>query len=784
MRAGSWRMVLLASLGGTLEYFDFMLFGIFARQIGEAVFPSGDPLVSLMLAFTTFAVGYLARPIGGLVLGSLGDRFGRRGVFLASIFIASTATLGIGLVPSYAAWGIAASIIVVALRIIQGFCLGGELPGAVTYVVESAPRLAPLVCSVVYACVTMGVAVATGIALVVGQVLTPAEAVRYGWRIAFIAGGVMGLAGYWLRRSFEESAEFEELKRIKAVSTQPFRELLGTHPRQIAAALAAQCLTAGFNGLFFAHLPAYLTGVLGYDQQTAVVAQTYGVVLHAALILAVGWLALHVAPHLLLRAGAVMLAAGAYPAYAALSGRSVDLMLLMTAAAAAGAFANATFAFVTANLFATRVRFSGIAIAQNTTQSIFGGTTPLVATALIASLGTAAPAAYLVVCATVGFLGSLAVPRFSSQIGRVERSTDMSASRLAKVWIAAPVAAWVALQGSAVFTQETPPVNSGANPYRVIRNWGEGPLGRPFGGTNGVAVDRDGRSVWSADRCSGPITPGCLGTKADPINKFDESGKRIASFGGGMFVWPHGLHVDRDGNVWVADSRTPSAEELKKFPGEKNKGSVVVKFSPEGKVLMTLGTPGVAGNPPQALTDPTYALTDPSNGDVYVAESHTDVESPNLVARISVFDRNGKFLRTIGRTGTGPGEFRTPHMLAWDSQGRLVVADRHNHRIQILTKDGKYLGEHREFSRVSGLTIDRNDLIYAADSESDGKRHPGWRRGIRAGSVKDGKVTIVIPPHQTEGPDGAAGEGIAIDAAGNIFAAEATVRGLTKFVRN
>jgi MFS family permease len=375
-----------------------------------------------MLAFTTFAAGYLARPIGGLVLGNIGDRFGRRGVFLASIFIASAATLGIGLAPTYAAWGITASILVVALRLIQGFCLGGELPGAVTYVVETAPRLAPLVCSVVYACVTVGVAIATGIALVVGRVMTPEEAVQYGWRLAFIAGGVMGLAGYWLRRSFEESAEFAELKRIKAVSTRPLRELVRTHRWQIVAGMAAQCSTAGFNGLFFAHMAAYLTGVLEYDQQTAVFAQTYGVVLHAVLILAAGWLALRVAPSLLLRAGAVILAIGAYPFYAALASRSVDLILLMTVAAAGGALVNATFAFVTADLFATRVRFSGIAVAQNLTQSAFGGTTPLIATALIAGLGTpAAPAAYLMLCAGVTFLSSLAAARFSSQIRRVDR---------------------------------------------------------------------------------------------------------------------------------------------------------------------------------------------------------------------------------------------------------------------------------------------------------------------------------------------------------------------------
>jgi DNA-binding beta-propeller fold protein YncE len=251
-----------------------------------------------------------------------------------------------------------------------------------------------------------------------------------------------------------------------------------------------------------------------------------------------------------------------------------------------------------------------------------------------------------------------------------------------------------------------------------------------------------------------------------------------------MFVWPHGIHVDREGNVWVTDARTPSAEDLKNFPGEDKKGSVVVKFSPEGKVLMTLGQPGVRGNPPDALTDPTDVVTDPANGDVYVAESHTDVADPSLVGRISVFDKTGKFLRVIGKAGMGPGEFRTPHALEFDSKGQLVVADRHNHRIQILTKTGKFVREYDQFGRTSGLAIDKNDVIYTADSESTERVHPGWQRGIRIGSLKDGKVTTFIPPHMVpNSADGAMGEGIAIDDAGNIFTAEAQLRGITKYVR-
>ena len=330
-------------------------------------------------------------------------------------------------------------------------------------------------------------------------------------------------------------------------------------------------------------------------------------------------------------------------------------------------------------------------------------------------------------------------------------------------------------RGGTPRTDQQPPVNSGTNPYRVIRDWAQLTIeNRPWGGSNGVAIDKDGRSVWAVDRCSPGTTPGCLGSSVSPVHHFDESGKEIRSFGAGLFVWPHGIHVDRDGNVWVADSR-----------GAEGKGSVVVKFSPDGKVLLTLGKPGVRGNPPDALTDPTDVVTDARSGDVYVAESHTDVTDPNLVGRISVFDRNGKFLRTVGKTGTGPGEFRTPHAIEFDSQGRLVVADRHNHRIQILTKEGKFVAEYSEFGRTSGLAIDANDVIYTADSESTDRVHPGWQRGIRIGSLKDGKVTTFIPAHAVpNSADGAMGEGIAIDAAGNVFTAEAQLRGVTKYVKN
>ena len=168
------------------------------------------PLVELLSSYGVFAAGYFARPIGGIVLSHFGDRYGRRNVFLLSLFAMSGATLAMGLVPTYAVWGVAASITMVCLRLLQGFCIGGELPGALTYVVETAPKQAALVCGVVFACVTYGVAVATGVSVGVRTFLPPELVPEYGWRIAFILGGLGGIVSFVARRAMEESPEFAQ----------------------------------------------------------------------------------------------------------------------------------------------------------------------------------------------------------------------------------------------------------------------------------------------------------------------------------------------------------------------------------------------------------------------------------------------------------------------------------------------------------------------------------------------------------------------------------------------
>ena len=403
--AAGWKIVLLASLGGTLEFYDFVIFGIFARDIAAAIFPNPTPLVSLMVSFAAFAAGYLARPIGGIVLSHFGDRYGRRRVFLISIFVMSGATLGMGLVPTFAAWGPVSSALMVTLRLVQGFCLGGELPGALTYVVETAPRHAPFVCGVVFSCVTLGVAVATGVSIAVRTWL-PADLVAFwGWRLAFAIGGLGGLLSFVLRRSLEESPEFARMKEL--ASRRPFSEVLRTHFSSVAAGIAILAATGGFNGLFFGHMAAYLSGVLKYEQREAVVAQTIGVVVMSIGILTVGWIADRVSPRRLLRAGAAALALLAYPFYNAIAAQSASPAVLLALAGICASLVNGTFAVLLTDLFPTRIRFTGVALVFNVAFSIFSGTGPLVATSLIQSSGSVtAPAIVMIVCALATFAGS------------------------------------------------------------------------------------------------------------------------------------------------------------------------------------------------------------------------------------------------------------------------------------------------------------------------------------------------------------------------------------------
>jgi sugar lactone lactonase YvrE len=309
------------------------------------------------------------------------------------------------------------------------------------------------------------------------------------------------------------------------------------------------------------------------------------------------------------------------------------------------------------------------------------------------------------------------------------------------------------------------PNNSQPNPYRAIENWAKLPQGRIWGSTAGVAVDRHDH-IWVAERCG---ANSCAASNLAPILEFNPSGKLLKSFGAGLFVFPHGISVDKNGNVWVTDGQ-----------GKDGKGQQVFKFSPDGKLLMTLGKAGVAGDGPDTFNMPSAVAIAP-NGDIFVADGHGGMSN----ARIVKFNEHGKFIKTWGKKGKGPGEFDIPHCLAFDSQGRLFVGDRNNNRIQIFDQDGNYIAELQQYSRPSGIFIDKHDIIYVADSESESvsKNHYGWKRGIRVGNLKDGSVTAFIPDPVQVAPSTSSAEGVAADSKGNIYGAEVARKDVKKYVK-
>jgi DNA-binding beta-propeller fold protein YncE len=318
------------------------------------------------------------------------------------------------------------------------------------------------------------------------------------------------------------------------------------------------------------------------------------------------------------------------------------------------------------------------------------------------------------------------------------------------------------------------------NPASIVtRNWGQLPAGRKWGTTAGIDIDPTDGNVWAYERCGagtaggGPVD--CDNTPLDPIFKFDRrTGAVLANFGKGVMVTPHGIAVDRQGNVWVTD-----------FAGNKNgtKGHQVHKFSPKGEKLMSLGVAGKPGNADGQFNQPNAVVVGP-DGSIYVADGHdaqgmitakavAEGISRGATSRISKFSPDGKFIKSWGQIGVRHGEFRTPHALKFDSQGRLWVADRGNHRIEIFDQNGTYLESRYMFSRPSGIFI-KGETVYVIDSESGPYNHPNWRDGVRIGPVGEDRVTGFIPPFDREDRvyQGTMGEGVAVDADGNVYAAE------------
>jgi sugar lactone lactonase YvrE len=351
--------------------------------------------------------------------------------------------------------------------------------------------------------------------------------------------------------------------------------------------------------------------------------------------------------------------------------------------------------------------------------------------------------------------------------GSPRRALVKLAVLIASVWTGAGLPCCFC---SAVLAQTTDASASLTNSYQRIDNFFKMPAGRSMGSTSAVAVDRAGH-IWIAERCS---ANSCANSSIDPIMEFDANGHFIKAFGGGLMLFPHGMFIDRADHIWVTDGHVGNG-----------KGDDVLEFDHSGKLLRTLGKPGISGDGPDTFHEPNAVLVAP-DGDIFVADGH---EPGQGNARVVKFDKDGKFIKQWGGHGSGPGQFEMPHTLAMDSQGRLFVGDRGNNRIQIFDQDGRLLAIWTQFGRPSGAFIDRHDMLYVTDSESRNAagygHHPGWKRGIRIGSAKDGRVTAFVPdpePDQ-ENQSTSGGEGITVDSHGNVYSAEVGPRDVVKYVK-
>ena len=323
-------------------------------------------------------------------------------------------------------------------------------------------------------------------------------------------------------------------------------------------------------------------------------------------------------------------------------------------------------------------------------------------------------------------------------------AADRSRGRRPAVLAAALVAIGVTLSAQEPKWKHTTPLNDLPNPYQLDANWAKLAAGMIWGAVIGAEPGPDG-SIYIVHRC---FENSCAGRREPPVFKFDAAGHVLKSWGAGEFVFPHGLYVDPQGHVWVSDAQ-----------GKDGQGNRVVEYDADGRVLLTIGDGKV--------NQPTAVVT-AANGDIFITEGHAIGGEVN---RVSKWSKNGTFIKAWGRHGSAPGEFDVPHTIAIDSSGRLFVGDRNNNRIQIFDQDGSFLDEWTQFGRPSGIAIAGDDTIYVADSESWGPDEPGWKKGIRVGSARDGSVKYFIEDTESTTQDHSGAEGVGVDRDGNVYGA-------------
>lgn len=411
-----WRVVTLASIGGGLEFYDFIVFAIFAKDISASFFPATDPVLSLLATYSLFAASYLMRPLGGIVIARFVDVYGRRPLFIWSLVVMSLSTTAMGIMPGHATLGLSATVAFILLRLVQSACFGGEFGTAVTYVVEMASERAGTACGILFSLLSLGIVLATGANASIHLLLSADAAPVYGWRIAFIFGGLLGIVGFYVRGALEETPAFSEAK--DSAKRASVIDICSSHMRQLATAFAISAPTGVTNGTILAFLPAYLISVCNASPATASGLMLFAAVALAAACLFFGWISDRTSWIWLHRLGCLALVVGAWPIFEMLRSGVNPVIPILLLCVCAG-MVNGCVGQLIGDLFQTSLRATGVTTAYNLSAAIFQGFTPLVATLLIRRVGSpVAPALWIIVVAVFAALAGAKYSQFGGHIHR------------------------------------------------------------------------------------------------------------------------------------------------------------------------------------------------------------------------------------------------------------------------------------------------------------------------------------------------------------------------------
>lgn len=399
------RTVFVTSLGNAIEWFDFGVYAYLAVTIGKVFFPEIDPSYQLIYAFATFAIAFIARPIGGYVFGMLGDRVGRKKILALTLIMMAASTLFIGLIPSYSTIGVAAPILLLIARLVQGFSTGGEYAGAMTYIAESTPdKKRGFLASGLEVGTLVGFSVSAGLVTLLTFILGPEKMVEWGWRIPFLIAGPLGIIGFYLRSRLEETPAFKAMEEVKEEERHQvsFKEILTNHWKPLLICIGIVLFYNTALYMVLTYMPSYLTQELGYGETKGLAYSLLVMVLIIPIIMAAGYWSDRIGRNRIVKGALIGTILLSIPAFI-MMGTDHDFVVflgLLILGVMLAAF-QGTLPATLPSLFFTEVRYGSLAITYNISTSLFGGTTPLVIASLVSVTNNSMVPAYLLMAVCV-----------------------------------------------------------------------------------------------------------------------------------------------------------------------------------------------------------------------------------------------------------------------------------------------------------------------------------------------------------------------------------------------